>query len=212
MSTVLEYVDFKRPLPSRTHKYLFVAMDEFSNFPFAIPCKDNSLKTTILCLELIFFLCGEPNYLYSDWGLGSLTHEVKEYLLFYRVALNKITLYQSQGNTPVAHNNGIIWKTIFLILKSQNLPLTHWELVLPHALHSIRSILSTVTNNTQEMLHIFPKVINRHVFPLLAAKTQTSLFKPVFKILKEWSFSWGSGSTGQNLRYGDGHKSTMLLP
>ena len=44
--------------------------------------------------------------------------------------------------------NGIIWKTVRLSLKSKNLLDSQWEVVLPDALHSIRSLLSTSTNTT----------------------------------------------------------------
>ena len=67
-------LDFKGPLQSSTsNKYLFVAIDEFSRFPFAIPCKDISSKTIIQCLQSIFSLCGAPSYIQSDWGLELLT-------------------------------------------------------------------------------------------------------------------------------------------
>ena len=36
----------------------------------------------------------------------------------------------------------------YLSLKSNNLPISHWENVLPQALHSIRSLLCTATNST----------------------------------------------------------------
>ena len=36
-------VDFKGPLESEDeNKYLFIAVDEFSRFPFAVPCPDTS--------------------------------------------------------------------------------------------------------------------------------------------------------------------------
>ena len=93
----LEYlnVDFKGPLPSRTHnKYLFVMIDEFFLlfFSFAFPCKDTSLKVIIQSLESIFS-CQALIILHSDWGLGFLAYEVKEYLLLYRVASSKTIPY-----------------------------------------------------------------------------------------------------------------------
>ena len=57
-------VNFKRPLQSSTsNKYLLVAIDEFSRFPFAIPCKDTSSKTVIQCLQSIFSRCVAPSYI-----------------------------------------------------------------------------------------------------------------------------------------------------
>ena len=51
-----------------------------------------------------------------------------------------------------------VWKTIQLTLKSYNLPLSRWELVLAEALHSIRSLLCTTTNATShERFFIFQR-------------------------------------------------------
>ncbi|GFX12216.1 retrovirus-related Pol polyprotein from transposon 17.6 [Trichonephila clavipes] len=54
-------LDFKRPLPSvsRNH-YILTIVDEFSRFPFAIPCSDISAKTVILHLKNIFSIFGMP--------------------------------------------------------------------------------------------------------------------------------------------------------
>ena len=40
------------------------------------------------------------------------------------------------------------WKTITLALKERKLPIENWERVMPDALHSIRSLISTSTNET----------------------------------------------------------------
>ena len=54
-------VDFKGPLPSSTcNKYFLTVVDEFSRFPFVIPCPDVSAATLIKCLDSIFSLCGIP--------------------------------------------------------------------------------------------------------------------------------------------------------
>ena len=44
--------------------------------------------------------------------------------------------------------NGIIRRNIKLALCTNNLPIQQWEKVLPDALHSIQSLLSTATNTT----------------------------------------------------------------
>ena len=64
------------------------------------------------------------------------------------IATRKSTPYHPIGNGQVERYNGIIWKTVRLSLKSKNLPESQWEVVLPNALHSIRSLLSTSTNTT----------------------------------------------------------------
>ena len=47
-----------------------------------------------------------------------------------------------------ASANGIIWKTVQLALDTKNLHKSQWEVVLPVALHSMRSLLCTATNMT----------------------------------------------------------------
>ena len=133
-------------LSSPSNKCLFVAIDEFSRFLFAIPCKDTSSKIVIQCLQSTFSLCEVPSYSHSDQGLGFLAQDVKEYLLLHQVASSKTTPYNPQGNAQVERYNDIIWKTIRLMLESQNLPLTHWESVRPQVLHSFRFTLSTAAN------------------------------------------------------------------
>lgn len=50
-------IDFKGPLPSITrNKYILTVIDEYSRFPFAIPCPDMSTPTVIKCLDSIFTL------------------------------------------------------------------------------------------------------------------------------------------------------------
>ena len=43
---------------------------------------------------------------------------------------------------------GVIWKAVSLALKSRQLPTAAWQRVLPDALHSIRTLLCTATNET----------------------------------------------------------------
>ena len=137
----------------------------------------NSSKTVIQCLRSIFSLCGVPSYIHLDRGLGFLARDEKEYLLLHEVNSSKTTLYYSQGNVQVERYNGIIWKTICQTLKSQNLPLTHWESVLPRVLHSIRSSLSPATNANPHgiFFSFFSAVIYRYIFSVLVAKTKSCL-------------------------------------
>lgn len=142
-------VDFKGPLPSRSNnKYMFVAIDEYSRYPFAIPCKDTSSSTVIRCLEEIFSMFGTPAFVHSDRGLGFMSNDVRSYLLLQGVSTSKSTPYHPQGNSQVERANGVIWKSVKLALRSSGLPDTHWETVLPRTLHCIRSLLCTATNHT----------------------------------------------------------------
>ena len=80
-------VDFKGPLQSDDeNKYLFVAVDEYSRFPFAVPCPDTSAKSVMSALDTIFSLCGYPAYVHSDRAAAFSSTEVQEFLRFRGIA------------------------------------------------------------------------------------------------------------------------------
>lgn len=59
-------LDFKGPLPSVSrNRFILTIVDEFSRFPFAIPCSDISAVTVITHLRNIFSLFGMPVYIHS---------------------------------------------------------------------------------------------------------------------------------------------------
>ena len=142
-------IDFKGPLSTTSRNtYILTVVDEYSCLPFAFPCPNMHSSTVIKCLDQIFTLCGMPSYIHSDRGTSFLSQELKEYLSQRGIATGKSTPYHPIGNGQVERYNGIMWKTVRLSLKSKNLPDSQWEVVLPDALHSIRSFLSTSTNTT----------------------------------------------------------------
>ena len=142
-------IDFKGPLPSVSqNKYILTVIDEYSRFPFAIPCKDVSAATTINSLSQVFSLCGVPSYLHSDRGSAFISKELREHMHGKGIATSRTSPYNPQGNGLVERYNGIIWKAITLALKARNLPSNMWEVVLPDALHSIRSLITTATGST----------------------------------------------------------------
>ena len=123
-------------------------MDEFSRFPFAFPCKDVSSKTIMSYLCSLFSIFGISAYVHSDRGSGFMSTEPKEFFHNKNIATSRTTSYNPTGNGQVERCNGIIWKTITLALKTQQLPTKYWQEVLRDALHSIRSLLCTATNST----------------------------------------------------------------
>lgn len=142
-------LDFKGPLPSVSrNRYLLTIVDEFSRFPFAIPCPDISATTVISCLQSLFSLFGLPAYVHSDRGASFMSSDLKNFLHSQGVATSRTTAYNPQGNGQVERYNGIIWKTIQLALKTKQIKIERWEEMLPTALHSIRSLLCTATNIT----------------------------------------------------------------
>ena len=142
-------IDFKGPLPSASgNKYILTVVDEFSRYPFAFPVKDMVTPTVIKCLVQLFSLFGMPGYVHSDRGPSLISDELRSFLHSRGIATSRTSAYNPQGNGQVERYNGIIWKTVSLALESRGLPQSNWELVLPDALHSIRSLLCTATNCT----------------------------------------------------------------
>lgn len=142
-------LDFKGPLPASTsNRYLLTIVDEYSRFPFAFPCRDMTTPTVITCLSGLFSIFGLPAYVHSDRGPSFMTDNLRDYLVSKGVCTSRTSPYNPRGNGQVERFNGIIWKAILLALKSKGMPNTMWEVVLPDALHSIRSLLCTATNST----------------------------------------------------------------
>ena len=142
-------IDFKGPLPSTTgNRYILTIVDEFSRYPFAFPVRDMVTPTVIKCLVQLFSLFGMPGYVHSDRGPSLISEELKSFLHSRGIATSRTSSYNPQGNGQVERYNGIIWKTVSLALESRGLPQSNWELLLPDALHSIRSLLCTATNCT----------------------------------------------------------------
>ena len=152
-------VDFIGPKPSSSrNKYLLVMIDEYSRFPFAYPCSDMSAHTVINCFLELFSVFGCPSSIHSDRGSQFMSREVSEFLSKHGVVMTHSTPYHPQGNGQCEKENGVIWKAIRLALHSRNLPERQWEMVLNNALHSIRSLLCTATNQTpHERLFSFPR-------------------------------------------------------
>ncbi|CAI9729506.1 Hypothetical predicted protein [Octopus vulgaris] len=58
----------------------------------------------------------------------------------------------------VKRYNGVIWNSIKLALRSRNIPVSQWEVMLPEVLHSQCPLLCTATNETpHERFFKFPR-------------------------------------------------------
>jgi len=152
-------VDFKGPLPSSDRNIYFLnVIDEYSRFPFAIPCPDMTSATVVRALHSLFTLFGFPSYIHSDRGSSFMSDELRQYLLSKGIASSRTTSYNPRGNGQVERENATVWKAVLLALRSKGLPVTRWQEVLPDALHSIRSLLCTATNATpHERMFVFPR-------------------------------------------------------
>lgn len=142
-------VDFKGPLPSTDrNKYFLHVVDEYSRFPFVFPCPDMTSATVIKCFCTLFSMFGMPSFIHSDRGSSFLSRELREFLHSRGISCSRTTPYNPEGNGQVEKENHTIWRTITLALRSKDLPQSHWQEVLPDALHSVRTLLCTATNAT----------------------------------------------------------------
>ena len=105
-------------------------------------------QTVISCLDLLFTLCGTVGFVLSDNASSFSSLEFKAHLTQRCIASNKCSIYHPSGNGQAERTVQTVWKTIQLALKTANLPHEQWEMMLPNALHSIRSLLCTATNAT----------------------------------------------------------------
>ena len=143
-------IDFKGPLPLSVYgnKYLLTIIDEFSRFPFTLPCRDMTSKTIIRCLSQLFSIFGMPDMIHTDRAADFLAEETKRFLLEKGIATSKTSRYHPEENGQVEKLNGTLWKVIQISLHFRNIKLSGWEDILPDAFHSIRSILCSTTNVT----------------------------------------------------------------
>ena len=75
-------IDFKGPLPSSSpNKYFLTVVDEYSRFPFAIPCRDVSTPSVIKSLCSIFPMFGMAGYVHSDRGSSFISKDLKDWLI-----------------------------------------------------------------------------------------------------------------------------------
>ena len=91
-------IDFKGPLPSVTNnKYMLTVIDEFSRFPFAIPCSYVETKTAITKLCDLFSIFGMPAYIHSDRGPSFMSTDLKNFLHSRGIATSLTAPYNSEG-------------------------------------------------------------------------------------------------------------------
>ena len=211
-------IDFKGPLPSSSrNKFFLTVVDEYSRFPFAIPCPNVATETVIKCLEVLFSLCGMPEFVHSDRGSSFMSEELVNYLRSRGIASSRSTPYHPICNSQVERFNGIVWKSVRLALASVKLPVEQWERVLPDALHSIRSLLSTATNTTpHDRFFNFPRKSSQGVSlpswlspgPVLLRKFVRSSKQD--DLVEEVELTHAN-PTYAHIRYKDGRESSVSL-
>ena len=93
---------------------------------------------------------GMPAYIHSTSNRATtfISQELLSYSQKCGVACSKTSVYNAPGNGQCECYNDSIWSAIKSALKSRCLDVCHFQPVLPDALHSVRSLLCTTTNET----------------------------------------------------------------
>ena len=123
-------VDFIGPLPkskSSNNKFILTIIDEYSRFVLAFPCKDTSTGTAIKIYPELFATFGIPNTIHSDRRSGFLSATMSKYLSDMGINMTGTTPYHHKGNGQCERFNGIIWKTVRLLLHSHKLDIFNWK-------------------------------------------------------------------------------------
>ena len=109
-------LDFKGPLPSKTqNKYMLTIIDEYSTFPFIIPCPDVTATPVIQGLCSLFAILRAPAYIHTDRGAAFMSEDLKSFLHERRVAVSQTSPYNTQRN-GICEQYNRIWKTVQLAL------------------------------------------------------------------------------------------------
>ena len=95
-----------------------------------------------------------PQFVHSNKAPSFLSASMQEFLLKRGVASSKSSACHPTGNSQAERYIGIVWKSKRFSLKSNNLPLSCLETVLPNVLHFIRSLLNTTTDATPHELFL----------------------------------------------------------
>ena len=212
-------IDFKGPVPSCTNnKYLFVAVDEYSRFPFIFPCKDMTAPTIIKCLQEIFALFGMAGYIHSDNGPSLVSKELQDALFKLGIPCSNSSVYNPRGNGQVERFNATIWKSILLALQTRKLQDNQWELVIPAVLHSLRSLVCVATNETPHerlfnyqrrsmMGHSLPTWLHEKGSVLLRRHNRRSKYDPIVDEVELLQAT----PTYARVRLPTGHEQTVSL-
>ena len=173
-------VDFKDPIAGCTkNRYMLTIIDEYSRFPFAFPCSRMDASTVIACLSKVFLLFGLCAFIHSDRGPAFMSFELQSFLHSKGIGVSRTSVYNPRGNGQCEKFNSTVWNAVQLALKKCNLPISKWDIVLSDALHGIRSLLCTATNETPH--ERFLKFNRRS---MLGSSVPTWLHKPGPVLLK----------------------------
>ena len=147
-------IDFKGPLATTFagNNYLLIAVDEYSRYPFAFPCKNASAEEVINKLRFLFSIFGNPKYVHADRGTSMIAKPLKKYLFSIGVSSSHSSPYHPTGNAQCERYVGTVWQTVELEMAQNNYTKGKWDLCVDKALSSIRSLINTTTKKTPHEL------------------------------------------------------------
>jgi len=132
-------IDFVGPLPEcKGFKYLFVAIDLFSRYPFVFPLKEMKTEQVIRCLKDIFTQFGFPDSILSDRGTQFESHEFVSFLKQFGVKKLTTHAFHPQGNGICERFNSTFKKLLKSYLTELDKSFSEWMIAINHSLLTYR--------------------------------------------------------------------------
>jgi len=139
-------LDFVGPLPaSNGFKYLLVAIDHYSRYPFVFPLRDMTTERVIVALKQIFSLVGFPDAILTDRGTSFESHNFKNFLNSFHIKKLRTNTYHPQGNSICERFNGTLKRLLKNYCFERGFEFTSWTRALDQSLLTYRSTRHTVT-------------------------------------------------------------------
>jgi len=138
--------DFVGPLPScNGFQFIFVAIDLFSRYPFAIPLKKIDTESTISSLKDIFTVFGFPDAILTDQGRQFESDLFKDFLNAFGIKKLRSNPYTPQTNGVCERFNGTLKKGLLGYLTEKGYPSSQWTKALNYVLLNLRTSKHTST-------------------------------------------------------------------
>ena len=136
-------------------------------------------STVIACLTSLFSMFGLAGYIHSDNGPSLISQELRSFLLTLGIGCSNSAPYNPRGNGQVERYNGTIWKSVQLGLRSSDLKGSQWEIMLPSALHSIRTLVCVSTNQTphERLFNFQRRTVTGHSLPSWLVQKGSALLR-----------------------------------
>lgn len=146
------YIDFVGPLPTSTtgNRFIFVAVDAFSKFLFAIPCRNTTTEIVIRTLKGIFSQHGLPTYIISDRQSCFRALTYKNFLFNLGITYIANIPHHPQTNLAERYISGIKKSIRAYHSNSQK----HWEENLFIYISALNSARNDTTQNTPSLIFL----------------------------------------------------------